>query len=90
MFFISKTDFFINLSNIKVELRDISREEILTENVPDENGIYSYKITNDLIGYFTEDELVEFLQNRLVKLEITCDLTYGFSSEYIGYGVILN
>ena len=36
-----------------------------------------------------EHELVTFLQNRLVNLKITCDFTCGFSSEQIGYGIIL-
>ena len=88
LFFISKAKCFMNLSNIKINLQEISREEILNENLPDENGVYPYVITNNLNGYFTEDELVEFLQNRLVKLEITCDLTYDFSSKHIGYGII--
>ena len=49
---------------------------------------YSYVITNDLKGDFTEDEFVTFIQNRFVNLKITCDFTYGFSSEQIGYGII--
>lgn len=72
----------------KVHLLEPTREEILAKNKPNENGTYSYIITNDLKGDFTEDELVTFIQNRFVNLKITCDFTYGFSSEQIGYGII--
>ena len=63
--------------------------DILAQNKPNENGTYSYVITNDLKGDFTEDEFVTFIQNRFVNLKITCDFTYGFSSEQIGFGIIL-
>lgn len=74
---------------IKVHLLEPTREEILAQNKPNENGTYSYVITNDLKGDFTEDEFVTFIQNRFVNLKITCDFTYGFSSEQIGFGIIL-
>ena len=67
----------------------IDANDILAQNKPNENGTYSYVITNDLKGDFTEDEFVTFIQNRFVNLKITCDFTYGFSSEQIGFGIIL-
>ena len=88
IFFVSRSGFFADFSNIKVHLLEPTREEILAKNKPNENGTYSYIITNDLKGDFTEDELVTFIQNRFVNLKITCDFTYGFSSEQIGYGII--
>lgn len=89
LFFISQTGLFVDFNNIKVRLQTVTREEILAGETPNENGAYSYVITNNLIGYFTENELVAFIQNRMIKLEVTCDLTYGFSSKCIGYGIIL-
>ena len=89
LFFISQTELFVDFNNIEVHLQEIPREEILEGKTPDEMGIYPYVITNNLMGYFTEDELVTFLQKRMMKLKVTCDLTYGFSSECIGYGIIL-
>ena len=89
IFFVSRSGFFADFSNIKVHLLKPTREDILAEKKPNENGTYSHVITNNLEGNFTEDELVTFLQNRLVNLKITCDFTCGFSSEQIGYGIIL-
>lgn len=89
IFFVSRSGFFADFSNIKVHLLEPTREEILAQNKPNENGTYSYVITNDLKGDFTEDEFVTFIQNRFVNLKITCDFTYGFSSEQIGFGIIL-
>lgn len=89
IFFVSRSGFFADFSNIKVHLLEPTREDILAEKKPNENGTYSHVITNNLEGNFTEDELVTFLQNRLVNLKITCDFTCGFSSEQIGYGIIL-
>ena len=89
IFFVSRSGFFADFSNIKVHLLEPTREDILAEKKPNENGTYSHVITNNLEGNFTEDELVTFLQNRLVNLKITCDFICGFSSEQIGYGIIL-
>lgn len=89
IFFVSRSGFFANFSNIEVHLLEPTREEILAKKAPNENGTYSHVITNDLEGNFTEDEFVTFIQNRFVNLKITCDFTYGVSSEQIGYGIIL-
>ena len=89
IFFVSRSGFFADFSNIKIHLLELTREEILAGKKPNENGIYSYVITNNLTGNFTEDELVTFIQNRSVNLKITCNFTYGFSSEQIGYGIVL-
>lgn len=87
IFFVSKSGFFADFSNIKIHLQEPTQEEILSKFKPNEKGIYSYYITNNLIGDFAEEEFVSFIQNRTVNLKITCDFTYGFSSEQIGYGI---
>lgn len=89
MLFVSQSNLFLSFENISVNLRDLTREEILAERAPDQNGLYSHTITNNLMGYFTEDEFVEFLQNQQVSLDVECDIKYGFTSDCIGYGVII-
>ena len=89
IFFVSRSGFFANFSNIKIQLQTLTQEEILDERKSNENGTYSCVITNGMTENFTKDELVAFIQNRFVNLKITCDFAYGFSCEQIGYGIIL-
>lgn len=88
LFFVDSKKFAISIQNIRFHLQELSRDEIMHGRKPNEDGTYSYFITNKLEGFFTEDELVEYIKHKIVRLKIECDINCSWSKKPIGYGVI--
>jgi hypothetical protein len=90
LFFVSQADSYLRIYNLTVSLHNLDQNEILSGKEPHGDGLYYHTVTNDLVCAFTTEEFVEFIQNQQLILTIEGDIDYGFSSEYVGYGVIID
>lgn len=78
---------YVEIKRISVSFVNLTREEIVSSFVPDKEGKCWHRITNEINGYFTEEEWVQYCMTRVVKVEINCEVVSSFAEGFVGYGI---
>lgn len=87
MLFLSKSDFYINFSNLKIKLLDVGKELLEEEYSPNHDGQYEYTVTNSLKVLCSVDELELLINSQTCILSIEGDIEYGFANDNVGFGI---
>lgn len=76
-----------SMTNLRVEFVDLSWEEIKHRCKENENGKWSFNVTNDIYIPFDKSEIEKYITNTKKKVLVYADIKMRLKSDKVGAGI---
>lgn len=88
-YFISTSATNVRIHGFRVEIRELTPDEIIRYCKEDEKGELSYNVTNDIYIPFSESELYDYIRKTKMVVEIYVELSNHETSDNCGLHITL-